>query len=119
MDALSSRLEEIRYALENNGFSSSEGFTDTAVDMGKKLTLAAIERMIEAERDGMSEVEIAASLPIAMSLFVSMLVHGFHPDGDAQFIERLLRRVQDICRRLGDAERAQLPAMPAVSDRCH
>ncbi len=110
------RLQALHDELEFSRETEPEEFVTLALTVSRATTRAAFAEMIAASRDGTSDLELAAAIPLAVGFLVNCALNACACNGNAEIADRLFEKIREVTRELGDGAHNPSPVSPAV---CH
>jgi hypothetical protein len=110
------RLQALHDELESAPVLGSEEFMLLALAISRTTTRAAFSELITASRAGKSDVELVASVPLAVGFLLNCVLNACGCDGNAEIADRLFDKIRTVVRELGDGAHQHLSVSPTS---CH
>jgi pentatricopeptide repeat protein len=110
------RLQAVHDELEIASAIGSEEFMLLALDISRTTTRAAFAELIAASRAGKTDVELVASVPLAVGFLLNCVLNACGCDGNAEVADRLFDKIRTVVRELGDGAHQDASVSPIS---CH
>jgi hypothetical protein len=110
------RLQALHDELESSSVSESEEFMVLALAISRTTTRAALSELIAASRAGKSDLEIVATVPLAVGFLLNCVLNACGCDGNVEIADQLSDKIRAVVRELGDGAHQDLSVAPTS---CH
>lgn len=84
--------------------------------MGRTTTRAVFSEMIAAARDGTSEVEALAAVPLAVAFLLNCVLNVSECNDNSDTADKLCENIRELTRELGDGAHK---CSTTTSAHCH
>jgi hypothetical protein len=94
--SLVERLQALHDELETAPATELDGFADLALTIGRSATRSVFSELIAASRAGSSDLELLASVPLAVAFVLKFVLDANRCGGDNETADKLCARIRAI-----------------------